>query len=165
MYSIYGMMFIPEEQWEVEFVGEDSKLYIIREEILSDSLKKTLKVKELLESGRVKTINEAVKQVGISRSAFYKYRDYVFPFSKFSKGKIITLSMVLDHMPGVLSSILDVVANARGNVVTINQSMPSMGVASVTISIDTQYMEMSLENFLEKLSSQNGVRKIEILGE
>jgi len=149
----------------VEFVGEDSKLYIIREEILSDSLKKTLKVKELLESGRVKTINEAVKQVGISRSAFYKYRDYVFPFSKFSKGKIITLSMVLDHMPGVLSSILDVVANARGNVVTINQSMPSMGVASVTISIDTQYMEISLENFLEKLSSQNGVRKIEILGE
>ncbi|SHF35828.1 chorismate mutase [Thermoanaerobacter uzonensis DSM 18761] len=146
-------------------MGEDSKLYIIREEILSDSLKKTLKVKELLESGRVKTINEAVKQVGISRSAFYKYRDYVFPFSKFSKGKIITLSMVLDHMPGVLSSILDVVANARGNVVTINQSMPSMGVASVTISIDTQYMEMSLENFLEKLSSQNGVRKIEILGE
>ncbi|HAA63872.1 MAG TPA: ACT domain-containing protein, partial [Thermoanaerobacter sp.] len=116
-------------------------------------------------SGKVKTINEAVKQVGISRSAFYKYRDYVFPFSKFSKGKIITLSMVLDHMPGVLSSILDVVANARGNVVTINQSMPSMGVASVTISIDTQYMEMSLENFLEKLSSQNGVRKIEILGE
>lgn len=165
MYSIYGMMFIPGEQWEVEFVGEDSKLYIIREEILSDSLKKTLKVKELLESGRVKTINEAVKQVGISRSAFYKYRDYVFPFSKFSKGKIITLSMVLDHMPGVLSSILDVVANARGNVVTINQSMPSMGVASVTISIDTQYMEISLENFLEKLSSQNGVRKIEILGE
>ncbi|KHO61718.1 MULTISPECIES: ACT domain-containing protein [Thermoanaerobacter] len=146
-------------------MGEDSKLYIIREEILSDSLKKTLKVKELLESGRVKTINEAVKQVGISRSAFYKYRDYVFPFSKFSKGKIITLSMVLDHMPGVLSSILDVVANARGNVVTINQSMPSMGVASVTISIDTQYMEISLENFLEKLSSQNGVRKIEILGE
>ncbi|MDK2814111.1 MULTISPECIES: ACT domain-containing protein [Thermoanaerobacter] len=146
-------------------MGEDSKLYIIREEILSDSLKKTLKVKELLESGKVKTINEAVKQVGISRSAFYKYRDYVFPFSKFSKGKIITLSMLLDHMPGVLSSILDVVAKARGNVVTINQSMPSMGVANVTISVDTQYMEMSLENFLEKLSSQNGVRKIEILGE
>ncbi|MEW8998219.1 MAG: ACT domain-containing protein [Thermoanaerobacter sp.] len=146
-------------------MGEDGKLYIIREEILSDSLKKTLKVKELLESGKVKTINEAVKQVGISRSAFYKYRDYVFPFSKFSKGKIITLSMLLDHMPGVLSSILDVVAKARGNVVTINQSMPSMGVANVTISVDTQYMEMSLENFLEKLSSQNGVRKIEILGE
>lgn len=67
--------------------------------------------------------------------------------------------MVLDHMPGVLSSILDVVANARGNVVTINQSMPSMGVASVTISIDTQYMEMSLENFLEKLSSQTELGK------
>ncbi|AAM25741.1 chorismate mutase [Caldanaerobacter subterraneus subsp. tengcongensis MB4] len=146
-------------------MGEDGKLYIVREEILSDSIKKTIKVKELLESGKAKTINEAVKQVGISRSAFYKYRDYVFPFSKFSKGKIITFSMVLEHMPGVLSSILDVVAKERGNVVTINQSIPSMGVASVTISIDTQYMEISIEDFIEELSKQPGVRKIEVLGE
>lgn len=146
-------------------VADDSKLYIIREEILSDFLKKTLKAKELLESGKAKTINEAVKKVGISRSVFYKYRDYIFPFTKFSKGKIITLSMVLEHTMGVLSSILDVVASSGGNIVTINQSMPSMGVASVTISIDTQYMEISLENFLGQLASQNGVRKVEILGE
>lgn len=146
-------------------MGEDSKLYIIREEILSDALKKTLKVKGLLESGEVKTVNEAVKKAGISRSAFYKYRDYIFPFSKFSKGKIITLSMLLEHMPGVLSSILDIIAASRGNVITINQSMPSMGVASVTISVDTQYMEMNVETFLDKIGSQNGVKKVEILGE
>lgn len=146
-------------------MGEDSKLYIIREEILSDALKKTLKVKELLESGEVKTVNEAVKKAGMSRSAFYKYRDYIFPFSKFSKGKIITLSLLLEHMPGVLSSILDVIAASRGNVITINQSMPSMGVASVTISVDTQYMEMNVENFIDKIGSQNGVKKVEVLGE
>lgn len=146
-------------------MGEDSKLYIIREEILSDALKKTLKVKELLESGEVKTVNEAVKKAGMSRSAFYKYRDYIFPFSKFSKGKIITLSLLLEHMPGVLSSILDIIAVSRGNVITINQSMPSMGVASVTISVDTQYMEMNVESFIEKIGNQNGVKKVEVLGE
>ena len=163
MFFIHGIMYTLKIQRGV-IMGED-RLYIIREEILSDSLKKTLQVKQMIETGAAKTINEAVKKAGISRSAFYKYRDYVFPFSKFSKGKIITLSMVLEHIPGVLSSILDIVAASRGNVITINQSMPSMGVASVTLSIDTQYMEMGLETFLDKISNQNGVRKVEILGE
>ncbi|MDI6605297.1 MAG: ACT domain-containing protein [Thermoanaerobacteraceae bacterium] len=146
-------------------MGEDSKLYIIREEILSEVLKKTLKVKELIESGEVKTVNDAVKKVGMSRSAFYKYRDYVFPFSKFSKGKIITLSLLLEHSPGVLSAILDIIAALRGNVITINQSMPSMGIAGVSLSIDTQYMEISIETLLNNIESQKGVRKVEILGE
>lgn len=146
-------------------MGEDSKLYIIREEILSEVLKKTLKVKELIESGEVKTVNDAVKKVGMSRSAFYKYRDYVFPFSKFSKGKIITLSLLLEHSPGVLSAILDIIAALRGNVITINQSMPSMGIAGVSLSIDTQYMEIGIEALLNSIESQKGVRKVEILGE
>ena len=146
-------------------MGEDSKLYIIREEILSEVLKRTLKVKELIESGEVKTVNDAVKKVGISRSAFYKYRDYVFPFSKFSKGKIITLSLLLEHSPGVLSAILDIIAALRGNVITINQSMPSMGIAGVSLSIDTQYMEISIETLLNNIENQKGVRKVEILGE
>ncbi|QSZ27413.1 ACT domain-containing protein [Aceticella autotrophica] len=146
-------------------MGEDSKFYIIREEILSEVLKKTLKVKELIESGEVKTVNDAVKKVGMSRSAFYKYRDYVFPFSKFSKGKIITLSLLLEHSPGVLSAILDIIAALRGNVITINQSMPSMGIAGVSLSIDTQYMEISIETLLNNIESQKGVRKVEILGE
>jgi chorismate mutase len=146
-------------------LGEDSKLYIIREEILSEVLKKTLKVKELIESGEVKTVNDAVKKVGMSRSAFYKYRDYVFPFSKFSKGKIITLSLLLEHSPGVLSAILDIIAALRGNVITINQSMPSMGIAGVSLSIDTQYMEIGIEALLNSIESQKGVRKVEILGE
>ncbi|SNX53608.1 ACT domain-containing protein [Thermoanaerobacterium sp. RBIITD] len=146
-------------------MGEDSKLYIIREEILSDALKKTLKVKELIETGEAKTVNDAVKKVGMSRSAFYKYRDYIFPYSKFSKGKIITLSLLLEHMPGILSSILDIIASLRGNVITINQSMPSLGVASVSISVDTQYMEVNIESLIKKIEAEHGVRKIEILGE
>ncbi|MGF7430217.1 ACT domain-containing protein [Thermoanaerobacterium thermosaccharolyticum] len=144
---------------------EESKFYIIREEILSDALKKTLMAKELIETGEAKTINDAVKKVGISRSAFYKYKDYIFPYSKFSKGKIITLSLLLDHMPGILSSILDIIAMMKGNVITINQSMPSLGVASVSISIDTQYMVKSIEALIEKIEKEHGVRKVEILGE
>lgn len=144
---------------------KDSKFYIVREEILSDSLKKTLKAKELIETGKVKTVNEAVKTVGMSRSAFYKYRDYIFPFSKFSKGKIITLSLLLEHNPGILSSILDIIALLKGNVITINQSMPSMGIAGVSISVDTQYMEVNIEGLIEKIDKLHGVKKVEILGE
>ncbi|AFK85407.1 MULTISPECIES: ACT domain-containing protein [Thermoanaerobacterium] len=144
---------------------EESKFYIIREEVLSEALKKTILAKELLETGQAKTINEAVKKAGLSRSAFYKYKNYIFPYSKFSKGKIVTLSLLLEHMPGILSSILDVIAMMKGNVITINQSMPSLGVASVSISIDTQYMVKGIEELIEKIEEEHGVRKVEILGE
>ena len=144
---------------------EESKFYIIREEVLSEALKKTILAKELLETGQAKTINEAVKMAGLSRSAFYKYKNYIFPYSKFSKGKIVTLSLLLEHMPGILSSILDAIAMMKGNVITINQSMPSLGVASVSISIDTQYMVKGIEELIEKIGEEHGVRKVEILGE
>lgn len=144
---------------------EESKFYIIREEVLSEALKKTILAKELLETGQAKTINEAVKKAGLSRSAFYKYKNYIFPYSKFSKWKIVTLSLLLEHMPGILSSILDVIAMMKGNVITINQSMPSLGVASVSISIDTQYMVKGIEELIEKIEEEHGVRKVEILGE
>ncbi|WP_434564810.1 ACT domain-containing protein [Thermoanaerobacterium thermosaccharolyticum] len=144
---------------------EESKFYIIREEVLSEALKKTILAKELLETGQAKTINDAVKMAGLSRSAFYKYKNYIFPYSKFSKGKIVTLSLLLEHMPGILSSILDIIAMMKGNVITINQSMPSLGVASVSISIDTQYMVKSIEALIEKIEKEHGVRKVEILGE
>jgi chorismate mutase len=144
---------------------EESKFYIIREEVLSEALKKTILAKELLETGQAKTINDAVKMAGLSRSAFYKYKNYIFPYSKFSKGKIVTLSLLLEHMPGILSSILDVIAMMKGNVITINQSMPSLGVASVSISIDTQYMVKGIEELIKKIEEEHGVRKVEILGE
>ena len=83
-------------------MNDKSTFYLVREEILPEAIKKTIKVKEILKRGEVKTINEAVEKMGLSRSAYYKYKDYVFPFYEASKDKIITLSLLLEHKSGVL---------------------------------------------------------------
>ena len=53
------------------------KFYLVQEDILPEAIKKTIKVKEILKLGEVKTINEAVEKMDLSRSAYYKYKDYV----------------------------------------------------------------------------------------
>ncbi|MGB9840043.1 ACT domain-containing protein [Thermovenabulum sp.] len=140
-------------------------LYIVKEEILPEVLKKTVKAKELIKNKTVKTVNEACEKVGISRSAFYKYKDYIFPFYEASLGKIITIALILEHKPGVLSGILEEIAKARGNVLTINQNIPIQGSASVTISFDTKELSKNIEELLEILEQKPGVQKIEILAQ
>ena len=87
-----------------------SEFYLVREEILPEAIKKTIMVKEILKRGKMRTVNEAVAKVGLSRSAYYKYKDYVFPFYDASKEKVITISLLLEHKPGVLSSVLNTIA-------------------------------------------------------
>lgn len=144
--------------------GEKS-LFLIREEALPNTLRKTLRVKEYLKKGLCKTVNEAVKKAGISRAAYYKYRDYVFPFTELSREKIITLSLMLDHQPGVLSQLLTTVAKAHGNLLTINQGLPLQGVANVSLSIETKDMKIEIETLLDQLRDCDGVRKIDIIGQ
>ena len=105
-------------------MSDKSTFYLVREEILPEAIKKTIKVKEILKRGEIKTINEAVERMGLSRSAYYKYKDYVFPFYEASKEKIITLSLLLEHKAGVLSRVLNTVASDSGSIMTINQGIP-----------------------------------------
>lgn len=139
--------------------------YIVSQEVLPDVLKKTIIVKDLLKKGEVKTIYDATKQVGISRSAFYKYKDHIFPFYEASREKIITLSFILDHTPGVLSNILNNIAIAGGNILTINQDIPLQGIANVSISIETAPMQVDIENLLEDIQCLEGVKRVEIIGQ
>lgn len=142
-----------------------SSFYIIRDEVLPDIIKKTIKAKEYLKSGKARTINEATEMAGMSRSAFYKYKDSVFPFYEVSLGKIVTISLILDHSPGVLSSILDVIAKAHGNVLTINQNIPIQGIANVTISFETGGMKENIEKLLKTIQSIAGVKKVDIIAQ
>ena len=103
---------------------QKSVFYLVREEILPEAIKKTIKVKDMLKRGEARTINEAVEKMELSRSAYYKYKDYVFPFYEASQEKIITLSLLLDHKSGVLSRVLNTIAGERGSVLTINQGIP-----------------------------------------
>ena len=145
--------------------GQKAVFYLVREEILPEAIKKTIKVKELLKRGEARTINEAVEKMELSRSAYYKYKDYVFPFYEASKEKIVTIALLLEHKSGVLSRVLNTVANEHGSVLTINQGIPLQGVANATISIETADLVIDLEALLDKLRMVDGVKRLEVLGQ
>ena len=145
--------------------GKTNDFLIVSKSILPETILKTAQVKELLVKGDVNTINEAVEQVGLSRSAYYKYKDGVFPFYEASHEKIITIALILENKAGVLSHVLNFIASVKGNVLTINQGIPLQGVANVSISIETAGMADTPENLLTGLDEINGVRKIEVIGQ
>jgi chorismate mutase len=142
----------------------DQKFYLVREDVLPEAMKKTLEAKELLERGKVDSVAEAVKRVDLSRSAFYKYRETVFPFHTVVKEKIITLFFHLEDRSGTLSRLLSVVAEAGCNVLTIHQTIPLQGRANVTLSINISGMSESIEDLLSKLKRLEFVDKVEVLG-
>ncbi len=144
---------------------QDKKYFIVAETILPEAIKKAAEVKELLVRGEARTVNEAVDKVGMSRSAFYKYRDGVYPFYRAVHNRIVTLSLVLNHKAGVLSTILNTIAAEQGNVLTINQGIPLQGLANATISIDTTGMTVSIETLLKSVNLIKGVQRVEIIGE
>lgn len=145
--------------------SKDSTFYLVCGEILPESIKKTLKVKEIIKRGEIKTINEAVEQVSLSRSAYYKYKDYVFPFYEASREKIISVSLLLEHKSGVLSKVLNTIAQDCGSVLTINQGIPLQGVANTSISIETKELVIDLEALLDKIRLISGVKRLEVLGQ
>ncbi len=142
-----------------------TKFYIVDEKILPEAILKTAETKELLSKSQNLTVNEAVEQVGLSRSAFYKYRDGVFPFYEATQEKIITLQITLEHKSGVLSHCLDLIAKANGNVLTINQGLPFQGLARATIAFETAGMTENMEVLLDQLYDIKGVIKIEVVGQ
>ena len=140
-------------------------VFLVREEILPEAIKKTIRVKEMLKHDDKLTINEAVKEMDLSRSAYYKYKDYVFPFYEASQNKIVTLTFLLEHKKGVLSSVLNTISSDSGSVLTINQGIPLQGVANATVSIETAQLSVDLEALLDKLRMVDGVKRLEVLGQ
>lgn len=139
--------------------------FLVKEDILPTAIKKTIKVNKMLKRGDAATINEAIASTGLSRSAYYKYKDSVFPFYEASLNKIVAISLMLDHKEGVLSNVLDVMSRDSANILTINQGLPLQGMANVTLSIETQNMSIDLEALLDKLRVVEGVRRMEIVGQ
>ena len=142
----------------------DHKFYLVREDVLPEAMQKTLEAKELIQRGKADSIWEAVQKVDLSRSAFYKYRDTVFPFHTIVKEKIITLFFHLEDRSGTLSSLLTIVANAGCNVLTIHQTIPIEGRANVTLSLNVSSMNTDLDGLLSELKKLEFVDKVEVLG-
>jgi chorismate mutase len=141
------------------------RYYLVREDILPEALIKTIQAKELLARGEVKTIHEAVEQVELSRSAFYKYKDGIYPLSKLEREHIVTISMDLEHRSGILSRVLAMIAGLEGNVLTIHQTIPLQGVANVVISVETSMMGETVASLLDKLRRQEGVTRATLIGQ
>jgi chorismate mutase len=142
----------------------DKKFYLVREDVLPEAMQKTLQAKEMIERGKAVSVWEAVKSVDLSRSAFYKYRDTVFPFHSVVKEKIITLFFHLEDRSGTLSELLGIVASSGCNVLTIHQTIPIQGRANVTLSLNTGEMHMEMNEFINRLKRLEFVDKVEILG-
>lgn len=142
----------------------DKKFYLVREDILPEAMKKAIEAKELLERGKAESIGEAVQMVDLSRSAFYKYRDTVFPFSTISKEKIVSLFFHLEDRRGTLSKLLSVVAASGCNVLTIHQTIPLQGRANVTLSLNTANITEEMDGLLSELRKLEFVEKVEVLG-
>ena len=139
------------------------KYYLVEASALPDVFLRVAEAKRLLSTGEVNTVNEATKITGISRSAFYKYRDAVLPFQNMMNGRIITFQMVLHDNPGVLSGILKTFADGSANILTINQTIPSGGCALVTVTAETMPMTQTIEELLHCLGKTPGVVKAEVL--
>lgn len=139
------------------------KYYIVEASALPEVFLKVAEAKRLLSTGEASTVNEATKMTDISRSAFYKYRDAVLPFQNMMTGRIITFQMLLHDEMGLLSRILDVFAQAKANIITINSIVPTNGTAVVTISAETMDLTMPLEALLHQINECQGVVKAEVL--
>lgn len=141
----------------------ETRYYIVSAEALPEIFVKVAQAKRMLSTGEAATVGEAAGRAGISRSAFYKYRDAVQPFHDMKVGRIVTFYAMLRDTPGVLSNILNIFAGSGANILTINQFIPSDGCAAATVSVETGGLTMSPDELASRLKSADGVVKLEIL--
>lgn len=145
-------------------MAEKSKYFVIREKAVPEVLLKVVEAKRLLDSERVLSVQEAVDRVGISRSSYYKYQNDIFPFHDEAKGKTVTFVLQMEDEPGLLSVVLNIVAEFGANILTIHQSIPINGVASLTLSIEVLLTTGDVSSMIQKIEEQKGVHYLKILG-
>ena len=144
-------------------MSDTAKYFIVEASAMPEIFRKVAQAKRLLETGEQNTVNGAALVVGISRSAFYKYKDAVHPFNDMLHGRIVTFQAMLKDEPGILSGVLNIFAGTGMNVLTINQNIPVNGCAVVTVTAETSALQSSLEELLARAGEAPGVIKCEIL--
>ena len=142
---------------------EKQKFYLVAADALPEVFLRVAEAKRMLQVGEAATVGDAARQVGISRSAFYKYKDAVRPFQDMLHGRIVTFQIMLKDEPGILSHVLNLFAGSGANILTINQGIPINGCAVVTVNAETSGLEGSLQELLARLNGAEGVLRGEIL--
>ena len=144
-------------------MAEKTKYFVLKQKAVPEVLLKVVEAKRLLDSGKAVSVQEAAENVGISRSSFYKYKDDIFPFHDNAKGKTITMVIQLDDEPGLLSVVLRIVADYHANILTIHQSIPVNGIASLRLSVDVLNETGDISQMVDTIEQQQGIHYLKIL--
>lgn len=140
-----------------------SKYFVISSDILPEVLEKVIEARNLLQTGKVKRISEAVKEVGISRGTFYKYKDAVFSFNQDQSKRKAIVSMVLKNERGALSKVLSLISVKQVNILAINQTIPINGIHNISFTLDISELEISIEALISLLASMPMVDKVDLI--
>lgn len=143
---------------------DKTKYYVVKKKAVPEVLLKVVEAKHLLASERAMTIQEATERTGISRSSFYKYKDDIFPFHENEKGQTITLVIQMDDTPGLLAELLKKVSSYQANILTIHQSIPLNGVATITLSVEILSSTGNLSDMVADVEEHEGVHYLKIVG-
>ena len=142
---------------------DKSKYFVVKQKAVPEVLQKVVEAKRLLETERAITVQEATDRVGISRSSFFKYRDDIFPFYDNAKGKTITLVIQMEDIQGFLAEVLQIVAAYKANILTIHQSIPVNGVATITLSVEVRSDTGNVSRMVEEIEEKKNVHYVKIL--
>ncbi len=142
---------------------DESKYFVLKQKAVPEVLLRVVEAKRLLDSEKVMTVQEATEAAGISRSSFYKYKEDIFPFHDSSQGRTVTFTLQMDDEPGLLSDVLKIVAQFQANILTIHQSIPINGVASLSISVQVLPTTRNISEMIEAMETQKGVHNVKIL--
>ena len=143
--------------------GDKSKYFVLKQKAVPEVLLNVVEAKRLLESERAMTVQEATERVGISRSSFYKYKDDIFPFYDNTKGKTVTFVLQMNDEQGLLSDLLHVVAVYKANILTIHQSIPVNGVATLTLSVEVRANTGNISEMVAEMEARQGIHYVKIL--
>ena len=144
-------------------MSDENKYYVLKKKAVPEVLLKVVEAKRLLESEKAMSIQEAVDITGISRSSFYKYKDDIFPFHHNARGKTITFVLQMDDEPGLLSGVLKLIAEYNANILTIHQTIPINGVATLTLSVDVGPQTGNVSQMLDSIEEKKGIHYLKIL--
>ena len=144
-------------------MGEKASFFVLRAKAVPEVLLRVVEAKRLLDSGKVESVQEATEMVQISRSSFYKYKDDIFPYHENAKGKTVNMVIQLDDEPGLLSMVLKTIAEFHANILTIHQSIPVNGVATLTLSVEVREDTGNVSSMIDELEVLDGIHYVKIL--
>ena len=137
--------------------------FVVKQRALPEVLLKVVEANRLIETQKAASVQEAVEMVGISRSSYYKYKDDIFPFHDSAQGTPLTLSCQMNDEPGLLSDVLKVVADFRANILTIHQTIPINGIASLSLSIQILDTTGDVSEMILEMEKKKGVHNVKVL--